>query len=165
MKPVNAIATQEKKELSKIVETKFTRLIDQATQSRTFAEGELFTKIAKKLRVDVIDKEIQMLEDKVKFLKLKKEQMGFETGYGAGQFTKKYVAIGKNRSEHVVDRATPAGRLYYALVKQEGAIEDLQLQKEEILTNMWLSSDREVVEKLVKVQPKMPVLAIASDIK
>lgn len=147
------ISTQEKRELSKIVQGKYQRLIGDAQQNKALTEGELFGRIAKKFKVDAIDNEIASLQEKIRFLETKKSELGFGSGYHQGKFKTTYDH--KNRTE-VIDPQTPAGRVYYSLVKQEGTIAELENQKDNILTQLWLTSDRSKVEALVNEKPKLP---------
>jgi len=152
MDKTNVINAVEKRELAKIMEVEFDKIISNMKQEMQYTESEILEQAEKKFGIKYIDKEIKQLQVKIKMLEEQKGKLGFNTGYNGG-FNKKYVENGE-----VVDPNTKAGRFFYLKVSRNVDIQNLEKQKNDRLKNLWLSSDRGEVKELALLKPDIKLL-------
>jgi len=151
------IGVQEKRELSKLIDEEFSTIIQSMKQEIAFTEGELLEEAQKKFGYEAMDKEIEHLKDKIKFIEDKQSELGFDSG----SFKKRWVPQKGNRfnNDQEIDPTTKAGRFYYLKVARNVDIRELEKQKSDRLKRLWLLDQRADVTALVNETVDMKLLS------
>jgi hypothetical protein len=143
MKNNGTISVQEKRELSKILDNEFSRIITDVKQEIKYTQGEILEQAKKKFGLQAINLQIKQLNEKIEFLKKKKREMGFD--YNDDFETEYDYKMGS-----MVKRNTKAGRYFYLKVSKHADIQELEKAKSERLKHLWLSNSRSEVKSLVE---------------
>jgi hypothetical protein len=154
MPDINIINAVEKRELARLVDTEFSKIIENLKQEVQYTESELLEEAEKKFGIKYINKEIKQLEAKIKMLEDQKEKLGFSR-YGNGGFSTSYV----DKRGQIIDPSTKAGRFYYMKVARNVDILALEDQRDNRLKQLWLNSDRKKITELVNTKPDIKMLA------
>lgn len=150
---VNVIGVQERRELSLLIKDRYQKVINDLQETAQRENSALVEKIGKKLGVQILKKEISILEKKIIFLKERITQLGFEDKYGSLNFTKRWAD-----NESVIDYSSPAGKLYYVIVKARPDVRKLEDERNKTLQNIWLTNDRKSIKEIA--ERKISVKAI-----
>jgi len=141
------ISVQEKRELSRLINEEFSRIIKNMQQQIEFTEGEILEQARNEFGLKLLEQEIDNLKEKIKLLEDKKKEMGFDSdGYGSNGFK---TVWDQKSGDKKVDPNTKAGRFYYLKMAKHADIQALYKQRDERLKKLWLENDRECVKTLV----------------
>ena len=141
------MSVQEKRELSKLINEEFNRIIKNMQQQIEFTEGEILEQARDEFGLKLLDQEIDNLNEKIKLLQDKKKEMGFDSdSYGSNGFK---TVWDQKSGDKRVDPNTKAGRFYYIKMAKHADIQALYKQRDERLKKLWLENERESVKALV----------------
>lgn len=152
MKDSNVIGVQEKRELAKIINEDFERIITQLQQEIQYTEGEILEQAKKKFGLELINRQIKKLQEDIAFLEKKRQQLGFDS-YGQS-FVKTY----HKKGEHIIDASTKAGRFYYMKIARHADIQALNCEKAKRLKDLWLTEKRSEVATISNADIKVKLI-------
>ena len=152
-KTINVIGVQEKKELCKIVSAEYDRLIGTMKQEIEFTQGEILEEAKGKFGLSIINQEIKNLEEKIKLLKDKKSDLGFNCNDD-----KFFTTFDHKSYTHSIDPKTKAGKFYYLKMSRKADIVGLEKEKDNRIKNIWLENDRANVKRIVQEIVKVPMI-------
>jgi hypothetical protein len=154
----NTIGAVEKRELAKLIDAEFNKIISHMQQEVKFTEGEILEQAEKKFGVKCINKEIKQLKEKIDMLEKRKSDMGFDTShYGNG-----FKRVWDNQVE-VVDSRTKAGKFFYLKMARNIDIQNLEAQRDSRLKSLWLTDSRSEVKQLAEKKPDIKLLSKPKD--
>jgi hypothetical protein len=151
--PNNTIGVQEKKELSKIINSEFERIIEGWKQEIENTEGDLLDKAHHKFGIKIINQEIKNLKQKISLLEDRKRELGF------GFDDKFQKSFDYKTNERTIEADSKAGQFYLAQINKTADIKSLEKQRDQRLKDIWLNSDREAVKTLVNEKITTPMIA------
>ena len=145
----NLIGAVEKRELAKLVNDEFNRIIDTMKQEIKFTQGEILEEAKNKFGIECINKEIDHLKEKITMLETKKKDLGFDSSFNSNGFKTRNVKGGYDQE---IDPSTKAGRFYYLKIARHGDIKSLEKQRDDRLKNLWLENQRPQIKTLVNIK-------------
>ena len=144
------IGVQEKKELTKIVSGEYDRIIATMKTEIEFTQGEILEDAKAKFGIKLVNQEIKNLEEKIKMLKQKKIELGFDY---RDEFSTKMTDYDRQ-----VDPKSKAGQFFYLKVSRCADIKGLEIARDSRIKNIWLNNDREVIKTLVNEAVNVPMI-------
>lgn len=146
----NIIGVQEKRELAKIIDADFERIISNLQQEIKFTEGEILEQAHKKFGIKAINLEITHLREKIDLLAKRKKDLGFDS---YDKFQTVYTIHGSE-----IETDSKAGRYFYLKASKHADIQLLHRERAKRLKELWLTDQRPQVAKIANSDIKVKLL-------
>ncbi len=156
---IKEISVAEKRGLEPLIRSKYDKLISELRDTESHDIKDLIDKIAKKFKVGAALLKIKAHKDAINEIKQTIIDLGFELG-AYDDVTDLKKAWGKNSGGYEVDYTKPAGKAYYSLTKARPDIAAVEKQRDSEITNLWLSTHKTDVKKIIDKKIEIPKLQL-----
>lgn len=155
---INEISVAEKRGLEPLVRSRYNSVISQLRDTETRDIADLVKKIAKKFKIGAALVKIRQHKEAIDVIKKAIVDLGFELSSYDDAVTGLRQDWDRNRNNYGVDYKKPAGKVYYNLTKARPDIASVEKQRDKSVADLWLSTQKKEVKKLIEAQIDVPRL-------